>query len=208
MKTLAHCLLVGAFLFCFEYTHAQSAARSSKETATIETDNNTVSTSQADTIVSIPNRGIPTPPLVEKLFQEGKVAEALNEFEKFKTTQKKADSYHLLYCEMTIYQRAQWDVPNNTQYAQKAEALRQELIEKYPNISDTYLLQIDENTPDDKVVELATKAIELDSENISAYEYRGRALLRLNQIKEGCADFDKLPWKNNLPEYRNCNNLK
>ncbi len=210
MKTLAQFLLGGVLLLCFGYAHAQSASRSTKEVVETVSDT-TMQITAADTIQDDyrSERGIPTPPHIEKLLAEGKITQALNEFEKFKASQKKANPYHLLYCEMTIYQQAQMGDPaNSATYAQKANALRQEIIAKYPNMSDTYLLQIDANTPDDKIVELATKAIELDSENIAAYDYRGKALLNLGQTKEACADFEKLPWKGGMPEYWNCNNLK
>lgn len=210
MKTLAQFFLGGALLFCFGYAHAQSAARSTKEVVETVSDT-TLQITATDTIQTDyrSERGISTPPHIEKLLAEGKITQALNEFEKFKASQKKANPYHLLYCEMTIYQQAQMGDPaNSATYAQKANALRQELIAKYPNMSDTYLLQIDENTPNDKIVELTTKAIELDPDNINAYDYRGHALYMLKQIKEACADFEKLPWKGNMPEYWQCKDLK
>lgn len=213
MKTSARFLIVAAFVLAgMEYVNAQAAARSSKEVISIE-DNDTPDGVTDTTILTLPrsDRGIPTPPYIEKLLADGKISEALNEFEKFKTAQQKAKAnpYHLLYCEMTIYQQAQMGDPaNSAQYAEKIETLRQEIIKKYPNVSDTYILLIDNNTPDEKIVELTTKAIELDPDNISAYDYRGHALFNLGRTKEACQDFEKLPRKNYMPEYWPCKDLK
>lgn len=207
MKALIKILLSGSLVCAgYGYASAQSAASSSKEVIEQQLDTVGSQIPDVDTIQTDfrTNRGIPTPPHVEKLLTEGNVAQALSEFEKFKTKQKKVNPYHLLYCEMTVYQQASMQDSN---YFQKAEDLRQEIINKYPDVSDTYLLRIEANTTDKEIVELTTKAIELDPENISAYDSRGRALFNLKQIKEACADFEKLPWKGNMPEYWECNKL-
>lgn len=213
MKAIIKFLMAGTLVFAgFGYASAQSAASSNKNVIETST-SDTIQAPTADTVQADfrSERGIPTPPHIETLLQDGQITEALSEFEKFKIAQQKAKAspYHLLYCEMTIYYQAQsGDPKNGEKYAQKAESLRQELIKSYPNVSDTYILQIDEDTPDDKIVELTTKAIELDPDNTSAYDYRGRALFKLGQIKEACADFEKLPWKGNMPEMWQCKDLK
>ena len=214
MKTIVKFCVTGYLVIAgFGYTVAQSAASSSKDV--ISTNNDTIVKnvsafmSTMDTITEDwgSKRGIPTPPHITTLIQEGKIQEALNEFETFKTMQqkKRADAYDLLYCEMTIYEQLSMLPGVNKEYAQKMEILKQEIITKYPNRSDSYTLQIELNTPTDKVIELATKAIELDKENVAAYNYRGTALFKLGKIKEACADLEKVPWKNNMPEYQSCN---
>lgn len=218
MKTIAKIFLLGSlFLGGFGYASAQSAASSSSNINGIENDtislpsNANDSLSDIDTMQVRIERGLPTPPHIENLFRSGRISEALREFEKFKAeNQKKTSPYNLLYSEMTIYQQAQMaDRENGEQYAQKVAALRQQIISKYPNVSDTYLLQIENNTPPQKIIQLATKAIELDPENVSAYETRGNALYQIGKTKEACADFEKLPWKNKLFLYENtCKNLK
>lgn len=209
MKTSIKILLSCALIFAgVGYATAQSAAKSSRDVAEVASD--TTNSPITDTIQTEfrSERGITTPIHIEKLIQEGKITEALKEFEKFKESQKKSNPYHLLYCEMTVYQQAQSMDPSNPRYEQKAEEIRQTLIANYPNEPDTYLLQIDENTPNDKIIELTSKTIELDPLNIDAYDQRGHAFYNLGQIKEACADFQKLPWKGNMPEYWKCEQLK
>lgn len=213
MKTIVRFCMAGCLVLAgVGYAAAQSAASSSRDFPPTENNSAVATIPQTDTVdMSRPDRGIPMPSHIEKLFQDGKVSEALVEFNKFKATQQKtkANPFDLLYLEMTVYEHAASnDYANSKQYGQKADAIRLEIIEKYPNVSDTYLLQIDMDTPDEKVVELATKAIELDPENTGAYNYRGRALLNLKKTKEACADFEKLPWKGNMPEYWQCKDLK
>ncbi|MCH5243932.1 MAG: hypothetical protein J1F29_03440 [Lentimicrobiaceae bacterium] len=212
MKTLIKLLLAGSLFFAgLGFASAQSAASSTREVVATTTDTSTSIVETMDTFLpeQLQERGIPTPPHIEKLFAEGNVTQALNEFEKFKEKQKKANPYDLLHCEMTVYQQALIIDPSNNAYAQKVTALRQELIERYPNVSDTYILQIDDNKTPEEIVELANKALDLDPENVHAYEQRGRALFKLNQIKEACADFEKMPmsWKNVMPEYWECRKL-
>lgn len=211
MKTIAKIFLFGSLFLCsFGYANAQSASSSSSDINGIENDTISLQSNANDSLA--PNidtlqvrveRGLPTPTYIENMIRSGKIPEALREFEKFKAeNQKKTSPYNLLYAEMTIYQQAQIaDRENGEQYAKKAESLRQQIISKYPDVSDTYLLQIENNTPPQKVIQLATKAIELDPENVSAYESRGNALFNMGQTKAACADFEKLPWKNNLMNY-------
>lgn len=214
MKTIAKISVVVALVLGgLTCAFAQSAASSSKNLNSSETDISPVQTPNNDTAQYFSDRserGIPTPIHIEKLLETGKVAEALSEFEKFKAAQQKvkANPFHLLYCEMTIYNQAQTGDPSNKeQYLKKEEELRQMLISNFPDESDSYILQIDENTPNDKIIELATKAIELDPENIMAYNYRGSALHSIGKIKEACKDLKKLPWRKNMPEYLNCVNI-
>ncbi len=213
MKTTAPFLIsVALFLAGPGYANAQSAAQSNKEVHPIENNAGTVPQTIETTISEPeqPDRGIPMPPHIEKLFMEGKTTEALNAFNTFKATQKKANPFHLLYLEMTVYEHARMNNPTNSQYAEKIKTLRQEIIEKYPNESDAYLLLIENGMPDEKIVELATKALEIDPENIGAYNYRGHALFNLGRTKEACQDFEKLPqsMRSGMPEYWQCKDLK
>lgn len=206
--TFKSLLALAVLLTGLGHIKAQSAASSSKKV--VEESNAEVPVvpmAVDDTSMYSYRRGIPLPDNIQGLIDKGDITGAIKEFDKFSTTMKKAkaDPYQLKHCEMVLYIMAQsHDPANGKQYFQKAESIRQELITKYPNVSDAYLLQIDFDTPDDKIVELATKAIELDSENLHAYEQRGRALFHLEKIKEACQDLEKLPWKASLPEYWPC----
>ncbi|MCM1530759.1 MAG: tetratricopeptide repeat protein [Bacteroides sp.] len=213
MKSIVRFFILGALVFAgFGYVSAQSAAGSSRDIVVTNPTSSdqfvppvNATTDQTDTL---PDRGIPTPPIVEQLLQEGRIAQALSEFEKFKAGLKKANPFQLLFLEMTVYEQAHsLDLANAT-YAAKIKALKQEIIEKFPNEPDTYLLQIDNNTPADQAVELATKAINAAPEYLEAYSQRGRALYKLGKTKEACVDFEKVPWKNMIPEYRNCQDLQ
>ena len=213
MKSIAKLFIIGLQIFvCVGFVSAQSAASNSRDiapSAQVVPSTTAPTTPPAQVIMdTLPDRGIPTPPHIEKLLQESKVEQALSEFEKFKSGLKKASPFQLLFLEMTIYEQAQSFDPSNTKYAAKIKALKQEIIENFPNEPDSYLLQIENNTPPELVIELATKAIQVDSKFTEAYSQRGRALYKLGQTKEACADFEKVPWKDMLPEYRSCQDLK
>ena len=212
MKSIAKFFVIGILLLAgFGYASAQSAASNSREITPA-----VPATSSPQTVApvapaqiedTLPDRGIPTPPIVEKLLQEGKFEQAINEFEKFKAGLKKANPFQIRFLEMTIYEQALDVNPNNSKYIAKRNALKQELIEKFPNEPDAYLLQIDNSTPADVIVELTTKALNADPQYTEAYSQRGRALYKLGQTKEACADFEKVPWREMLPEFQPCKDL-
>lgn len=153
-------------------------------------------------------RGIPMPVEVERLVGAGKIAEALAEFENLKKSQTKADKFDLQFLEMTIYREAVYTDPNNAaEYKAKEETLVKQLIEQFPNVSDAVLLQLTPESSNEDIIRITTKAIELDQTNLFAYEQRGRVLYMIGKTKEACADFEKLPYKNTLPEYQWCKGL-
>ena len=65
------------------------------------------------------------------------------------------------------------------------------------------LLIKDDSTPEQRL-ELGTKAIEIDPDNINAYSVRAQALFQLGKTEEGCADLEKTPYGKYMPEYWNC----
>lgn len=137
-------------------------------------------------------RGIPMPQAISDLLWQGLVDSAIVEFEVFKKQQTKADPYHLLYVEMTFYRDAQMaDVANAESYKAKYDALYQQILKKYPERSDTYLLQITPESTPERIIELTTKAIKADPTNWGAYQMRSGALYQLGRNKEAAADVRK-----------------
>lgn len=134
-------------------------------------------------------RGISMPQNVTNLLWGGKVDSAIVEFEAFKKIQASADPYHLLYVEMTVYRDAQIaDAANAEKYKIKYDALLQQILKKYPDRSDTYLLQITPESTPEQIVDLTTKAINADPTNLGAYQMRSNALYQLGKTAEAEAD--------------------
>ncbi len=133
------------------------------------------------------------PKNVSELLWSGKVDSAISEFEVFKKAQSKtADPYDLLYVEMTVYRDAQMaDVSKAESYKAKYDALFQQILKKYPDRSDTYLLQVTPESTPEQIIELTTKAIKSDPTNWGAYQMRSRALYQLGRNEEAAADAQK-----------------
>ena len=211
MKTL---FKSGVMFICFLATiqcaSAQSAARSSKDVTPRDTNNTAIAPveTQVDTSHYRSSRGIPMPSYVDDLFRDGKTTEALAEFEKFKSSLKKIESFELLFLEYTAYKQAAMSDWNNPEYPAKMNEFRQTIISQYPNRSESFLLQIEDDMPAEKKVELATKAIEADPSNEMAYRERGLALMSLEQTKKACEDLEKVSYKRQMPEYWQCRHLK
>lgn len=209
MRTLTRLFLSGALLFCIGFANAQSAARSSRDITPLEPDNpaNAPQTEQPDTSDFRSSRGTPMPSYIDKLFQEGKVKEAFLEFERFKNSNKKIPDFDLLYLEYTAYQQAAMHDWNNETYRTKMEEIKKDIVNKFPNNSESYLLQIEEDMSEEQKIELATKAIEADPSNEMAYRERGRALMSVKKTKEACEDLEKVSYKSKLMEYQSCKDL-
>ncbi|MCM1170014.1 MAG: tetratricopeptide repeat protein [Bacteroides sp.] len=227
MKTIASFCLACALLVCgFESSFAQSAASSSKDVTPTDPNNPAnrplQSQNQIQTfgnIQPIPNsdgsiepykvtRGLPMTAEMERLLGIGKTQEALIEFEKLKKSNPKATKFDLLYLEMTIYREAAYNDPDSASvYAQKEKDLVAQLTEQFPNMSDVVMLQLTPNSSYEEIINVTSKAIELDQTNTIAYEQRGRILFMVGRTKEACADFEHLPYKTSLPEYQWCKDL-
>ncbi|MCM1042475.1 MAG: hypothetical protein NC324_08290 [Bacteroides sp.] len=202
-------VIIGVFT-TFSCVFAQSAS-SSKDVIPLEPENPAnapLEQKAVDTSHYRSSRGTPMPSYIDDLFREGRVREALAEFEKFKTTLKKTESFDLLFLEYTAYNQATMADGSNQSYLTKVNALKKDIIEKYPDRSDSYLIQITPDMTAEKKVELATKAIELDPTNEMAYRERGIALMMLEQTKEACNDLEKVSYKSKIPEYHQCKDLK
>lgn len=193
---------------------AQSAASSSKD-VTPPADTTYIVAAQ-DSMIPMggqaelrrSTRGIPTPSHIEQMFKAGQVQEAFAEFEKFKKSQDKtADKFHLRYLEMTLYWQAMFsDTANRSLYEAKQKELRKQLLNEFPNVSDVYLLQIDENTTPEERLALAKKAVAADPKNEEALIVYVSTLFQLGKNNEACAELEKLSdeAKQGIPQRWQC----
>ena len=83
-----------------------------------------------------------------------------------------------------------------TEARDKQQALYEEIMKKYPNYPDTYLMQISPNIPPQEVVDLATKALNATPTykevQIDAYRMRAEGYFRMGKSEESQADAAKL----------------
>lgn len=148
------------------------------------------------------NPRIPLPESIREIITASKPDEAIAAFNNFKQQKikDKADPFHLLYLEMTFYN----EIANSmiiseeakTEARNKQQALYQEIMKKYPNYPDTYLMQIAPNIPPQEVVDLATKALNATPTykevQIDAYRMRAEGYFRMGKSEESQADAAKL----------------
>lgn len=197
-----------SFLLAVSCGFAQSAAGSSKDVTPENVGTTPVVQNQSVDVqdtVSQSKRGIPMPQNIGKLIEQGNDVQAIEEFSKFKKKQRRADKFHMAYLEMTLYRDLSFFCPSKSeQYSSLAKSLVDQMVQDFPDVSDVYLLQIQPESTPEEIIDLTTKAIDSDPENISAYEMRARALFQLGKTEEGCLDFGKLPHKNQMPEYWQC----
>lgn len=146
------------------------------------------------------NPRIPLPDNIRELIMANKPEEAKTAFDSFKQqkAKEKANPYHLLFLEMTFYN----EIANflmsgeaKTEASDKQQALYQEIMKRYPNYPDTYLMQISPSTPPQEVVDLATKALEATPTykevQIDAYRMRAEGYFRMGKAEESRADAAK-----------------
>lgn len=192
-------------VFC-GFSYAQSAAGSSRDVtpADVNTSLRNQIVEEQDTMYQT-NRGIPMPQDIQRLIEEGKDIQAIDEFSKFKKKQRKADKFSIAYLEMSLYRNLAMFCPSKSnQYSSQAQFMINRIIQDFPDESDVYLLQIRPESTPEQIIELSTKAIKADPENINAYEVRARALFQLGKSEEGCADLEKIPYKSEMTEYWQC----
>lgn len=151
------------------------------------------------------NPRIPLPDNIRNLITNHHFEEAVSSFDHFKAQKikEKVDPYHLLYLEMTFYRdivmflspdfskKEEMDKANN-----KREELYQQILAKYPNRPDTYLMQIGLNSTPQEIVDLANKALEATPSykeaQIDAYRMRSEGYLRMGNIEASSADANKV----------------
>lgn len=138
---------------------------------------------------------------VESLLEAGKIGEAVNTFEKFKQekTKEKAESFDLFLLEIRLYR----DVANGfypikdgsdiEQYKSTYADLKKQILKKYPNQGDAYVMQVIDGdaTPED-VVKFTTKALELEPQRLDLYGLRAQAYREMGKEEEAAADEAKM----------------
>lgn len=140
-----------------------------------------------------PQRGIKTPDNVEKLISEGKYAEAISEFDKFKTKTNGGDAFDLLYLEFSIYARlAREDNANAEQYRKKSEAIVAEMGKTYSKKADYYMAKsILYDSSQAAVLSSMDKAIKAEPSYALPYSTRGEIYWIMGQRDKACADYKK-----------------
>ena len=147
-------------------------------------------------------QGIERPSKIDELLFAGKTNEAVAEFENFKKEQqqnKGIDPFDMAFMELSFYRdlsmRGGWMFPmsdeTKQQYTDKFTLLKQQLIKKFPNRVETYLIQCEFATMED-IVKYTTKAISVDPESVDAYRMRATAYRELGKVNEAKSDEEKV----------------
>lgn len=192
------------FGLSFPTLRAQATAAVSGEIVYRNLDTAGMSQRNADTAVKMELvRGISIPLWIEDTLYRGHYRKGVRLFEEFLSQLDKADPYHLLYVRMIFWYKMQgYDPQRAGKHRKKAEVLKRRIIDTYPEMSDTYLLRLDENSAPEEIIDMATRAIEADPRNMDAYYRRSLALFRIGETRKACLDMQKYEFKEEEPLYR------
>lgn len=203
--------MAGCFVLAgVEYASAQSAASSSKEVVrravsekSESKETPAVATPAQDSL--IPKYEKPIPPHIDECIEQGKFTEALNEFEKYKASKRsvKKERNTVLSVEVMFYQRmSEFDIPNSARHRADRDRAIKRLLKEFPQWSETYQFAITPDFPPEKVIEYCTKSIELDPDNLRVRERRANTYYDMGEVDKACADYEKLPYKEQLWQYK------
>lgn len=206
--------MAGCFVLAgVEYVSAQSAASSSKEVVrravpekSEPKETSAVATPAQESLS--PKYERPIPSHIDECIEQGRFTEALNEFEKYKASNRrdKKEGNKVLSVEVMFYQRmSEYDVQNRARHLVDRDRAIKRLLKEFPQWSETYQMAITPEFPPEKVIEYCTKSIELDPDNLRVRERRANTYYDMGEVDKACADYEKLPYKEQLWQYKtNC----
>ncbi len=148
---------------------------------------------QIDQQVDEPQRGVPTPKVIENLVDKQEYAKAVEEFEKFIKTAK-GNPCDLIYLRVSFYDRlALEDTSKAKAHQTKRDGFIKELEGKCAQMPDLYVLKarLDSDQSPEAAIRWMTKAIAVDPSYSFVYDMRGNAYWMLGQTEKACADFKK-----------------
>lgn len=194
---LFSCVLLGMMHIGF----SQSASGSSSEIVRSIPDSallhQTVVSQQVSedsmTANNMPGRGISIPDTVNDLIYENKIDEARQLFDAFIAAQPKSAAFDVLFCSVTFYRQLYGRDSQEATYREKVQEYIATMKKKYPKNADTYMVQIEETSTPEDIVELTGKALECEPGYMDARLMRVTALDMVGRMKEACSELQYLP---------------
>lgn len=117
------------------------------------------------------------------------------------------DPYFLMFLEEEYYARRRFvDSVNFDFYTQKRQEFVDRMLNEFPHRVETFILELDENSTDEDRLRVLSRMIEVDSNYLPAYEWRGEYWLEHKQMDKFCEDFRHLPTQISCrrPEFMRC----
>lgn len=195
------CLFICLFIAALPFSWAQSASGASGEVVRTVSDSALLQQSMVsqqvlgDSMTSnnMPNRGISIPDTINDLIYENKISEARQLFDAFIEAQPKSAAFDVLFCSVTFYRQLYGRDSQEAVYREKVQEYIATMKKKYPKNADTYMVQIDETSTPEDIVELTGKALECEPEYMDARLMRVTALDMVGRMKEACSELQYLP---------------
>ena len=146
--------------------------------------------------------GLVLPAAIERKLNANDFDDAWADFENLKQGIDKSQEAQLLEAEIYLCERSSFlDVANKETWLAKLKELRATILSKFPKFPGAYTSQFDPSFPPEQIINYSTMALKYNPKDSFALEQRGRTYIHIGKISEGCADLEKLSYRNDIIEY-------